>query len=253
MNEPHSEEKQYKLSNLVVHSIGLVRRGANRKPFMFVKSADGQGENMDDKKQDVQVETPSNDELEEFRAWKAAQAEPPEAPPEPTVDFAEALAQQEKRLTEQFAAKLDKERERGDKLAEAFADEQRRRRLMEFTDQAATFNSLPVGGTEQFGEDLMILADTLPKETYERLLETLRASNEAVSQGALFSQFAQPVRADEYGDPFLTKVEGLKAEILKASPLKDPNEAFSEAMRLAGERYRDEARAYAIRSIPGGE
>lgn len=253
MNEPQSEEKQYRLSNLVVNSIGLVCRGANRKPFYFVKSADGtQGEDMSDETQETQVEI-SPDELEEFRAWKVAQANPKPATAdpvtEPTVDFAEMLAQERKAMQEEFAAKLEAERTKTEKLAEAFAEEQRKRRLMQFTDQAATFSNLPVS-PEQFGEDLMTLADSLPQETFDRLIQTLRASDEAIEQGDLFSQFAQPVRS-ESGDPFMAKVEGLKAEIIKVNPLMNDNEAFADAMTKAEERYPDLARAYAIRSVGG--
>jgi hypothetical protein len=254
MSKPQSEEKKYQLSNLFVESIGLVRRGANKSPFFFVKSESGQqGENMSDETKEAQVETPDSAELEEFRAWKAAQADPPAAKEvletPGVVDFAEALALQEKRLSEDFAAKLAQEQAKTEKLTEAFAESERKRRLMQFTDQAATFDNLPIGA-EQFGEDLMEMADGLPQETFDRLLETLRAANEAVEQGDLFSQFAQPVKADEYGDPFLVKIDKLAKSLVEKDPTKNADEAYAEAMTIASDLYRDEAKAFAIRSIP---
>jgi len=249
MDKPHNEDKQYKLSNLLVNSIGLVRRGANRKPFFFVKSAtaqpEQQGEDMSDETKDVQVETPPAEELEEFRAWKVAQANPPAAEPEETddspqtdtVDFAEMLALQEKRLVEEFTARLEKEQAKAVELAEAFAEEQRKRRLREFTDVAATY-SLPIAGTEQFGEDLMAIKDNVSDEVYERLITMLRATDEAVKQGDLFSQFARPEQS-ETGDPFLAKVESIKNQLLEGDPRKNSTEAYADAVKLAQERYPD--------------
>jgi len=252
MNKPQQEGKKYTLSNLSVNSIGLVRRGANRSPFFFVKSADGtQGEDMSDKEK-VQIETPDSVELEEFRAWKAAQANPPAAIPpadEPTatpdemVDFAEMLALQEKRLAEEFAAKLEVEQSKTAKLAEAFAESENKRRLREFTDVASTY-SLPISGVEQFGEDLMAIKDRVGDEVYERLVTMLRATDEAVKQGDLFSQFAQPEQG-ETGDPFLAKVTVIQNRLLETDPRKDSNEAFADAVKLAQERHPDLAAKYA--------
>lgn len=267
MNEPQVEGKKYRLSNLFVESIGLVRRGANKSPFFFVKSESGQqGEGMSDKAQDIQVETPTAEELEEFSAWKVAQAnspatsepvDPPAEPtanipaaPEPTVDFAEMLALQETRLTEGFAAQLKAEQAKTTQLAEAFAGEQRKRRLREFTDVASTF-SLPITGVEQFGEDLMAIKDSVPEEAYDRLLATLRASDEAVRQGDLFSQFAQPVQTDEYGDPFLAKVKVIETKILENDPMANSHEAFSVAMEKAQERFPRLAAEFALGQTGG--
>jgi len=251
MNDPQQEGKKYILSNLIIESIGLVRRGANRKPFMFVKSATGQpeqGEDMSDEKQDVKVEAPTDEEIQEFRDWKVGQSEKPTAEEVPavlesTVDFAEMLALQEKRMSEDFAAKLEAEQVKTAKLTEAFAEEQNKRRLMQFTDQAATFDNLSIGA-EVFGEDLMAMADNLPEETFDRIVRVLRAANEAIEQGSLFNQFAQPAQG-ETGDPFLSKVTVIKNKLLESDPRKDSNEAFADAVKLAQERHPDLAARYA--------
>ncbi len=241
MDKPQNEEKQYLLSNLTVKSIGLVRRGANKSPFFFVKSESGQqGDEMEEQENTIEI---AQDELERFRAWEAGQADPPVE----TVDFAEKLAQQRAEIEEKFTLRLEREQVKTKELTEAFAAEQKMRRLREFTDTAATY-SLPVSGVEQFGEDLMAIKDGVPEEVYERLTKTLRASDEAIKQGSLFSQFSQPAKADE-GDPFLAKVEPIKAKILEENPSKSGEEAFTDAMIIAEERHPDLAARFALGGV----
>lgn len=212
---------------------------------------------MSDQEQDVQVETLTVEEIEAFRVLLAAKAEEPAADepeetptdsaaePTSTVGFAEKLAQQEKELTENFTAKLETAAAKTEKLTERLDTSERLRRLREFTDVAATY-SLPVSGTEQFGEDLMAIKDSVPEEVYTRLTTMLRASDEAVKQGELFSQFSRTAPV-ETGDPFLSKVEQYTAKLTADDLLLDADEAYATAMKKVAERHPSLAKAYALR------
>jgi len=260
------EQELYRLSDLDVDAIGLVRRGANQKPFYFVKSETGGSEPMADK-QDEQ--TFSLDELGEVekvdagwaknlvKALKGALAakeepapEPEQHEPEPAPapeqasddggeNFAVALEAVKREMSEQFAQELKAEREKREEFAEKFAAEQRLRRLHEFSDMVGTeFASLPVGETEQFAADLMAFHDA-DEARYGRLVNVLKASQEAMKQGALFEQYssAQPVS----GDPFEAAVEKIRQERYADKPKA---EGFAAALDVAMSEHPDLAAQY---------
>lgn len=265
MGEHQGEEEQEvaRLSDLQIESVGLVRKGANRKPFFFIKSIDGGNEDMSEKeKEDFAATLAELAEVKEVNqeAWaklleiaqgQAAQlATRPEPEPEPGTEpepepasepepdlYAEALAEAEER----FAEELKTEREAREEIAEKFAESERLRRLAEFTDNVTTdFASLPVGEAETFAADLMAIHDA-DAERHGRLVGVLKAAQEAVKQGALFEQFssAQPASG---ADPFLAKVEAIQRE--RFADL-GADEGFREAMIVAEREHKDLARVYA--------
>lgn len=259
------EQKVYQLSDLDVEAIGLVRRGANRKPFYFVKSAEGGIEPMADNHEEETFSLDELGEVEEVDAgWAkklvaalkgalAAKPEPvsaPEAAPEPAPveqasdeegeDFAEALEVAKREMAEKFAEELAAERKKREEFAEKFAAEQRLRRLREFSDMVGQeFSALPVGEAEEFAADLMAIHDA-DEERYGRLVQVLKASQEAVKQGGLFEQYssAQPA---EHGEPFLAAVERIRQERYSDKP-KDIG--WAEAFNVAMAEHPDLARAY---------
>lgn len=255
------EQELYRLSDLDVDAIGLVRRGANQKPFYFVKSVDGGSESMADKQEEETFSLDDLGEVEEVDAgwakklvgWlkgmQAAKEEPapdpeqhepepvlaPEPAPEQASDdegknFSEALEVVKREMSEQFAQELKVEREKREEFADKFAAEQHLRRLHEFADMVGQdFGSLPVGETEQFAADLMAIHDA-DEERYGRMVNVLKASQEAMKQGALFEQYsnAQPVS----GDPFLAAVEKIQQEKFSDKPRADGYAlAFDAAMK----------------------
>jgi len=265
MDEHQEEQEQevVRLSDLQIESVGLVRKGANRKPFFFIKSIDGGSEDMSEKeKEDFAATLAELAELKEVNqdAWAklleiaqgqaarlAAQPEAePESEPEPELDsepepdlYAEALKEAEERFAEQLKA----EREAREDMAEKFAAERHKRRLAEFTDSASKeFASLPIGEAETFAADLMAIHDA-DAERHGRLVKVLKACQEAVSTGELFAQFssAQPTAGE---DPFLSRVEAIQRERFAEM---DGDEGYAQAMRVAEKEHKDLALAYATK------
>lgn len=173
----------------------------------------------------------------------------PEAAPEPAPeqasaeegeDFTEALEAAKREMAEQFAEELEAERKKREEFAEKFAAEQRLRRLREFSDMVGQeFPALPVGEAEEFAADLMAIHDA-DEERYERLVQVLKASQEAVKQGGLFEQYASAQPA-EHGEPFLAAVEKIRQERFSDKP-KDVG--WAEAFSVAMHEHVDLARAY---------
>lgn len=237
-------EEMYRLSDLDVEAIGLVRRGANQKPFYFIKSVGGSDMGNEQEEETFASQLDELGEAEEVDAgWgqklvevlKSALAKPepePESEPEeveehgeaepdeqfadvlkaePDEAFAEMVAQARREIEEEFAQKLESERKAREVVAERFAEEQRKRRLREFSDMVGEkFGALPVGETEQFADDLMAFHD-FDEERYGRLTEVLKAAQEAVEQGGLFEQYSS-ARPEEHGDPFEAAVERTRKE-----------------------------------------
>lgn len=306
------ETKKLRLKNLIIDRVGLVRKGANKKPFFFVKSVTGQPESREEPMSDEQLKeqldaileklTPGDDEaevqfsddenkmlkemLESFsedqetfaglsdddkktvRAFLASMggklggrltamlgqmaggsSTPPEKE-ESNDDEADKFAEMATKLREEFTTQLEAEQAKTAKFAERFEAEQTKRRLMEFTDQARTFDNVPVG-VEQFGEDLMVFADSVDDEVYSRLVQTLRAMDKQIEKGALFDEFASRSRGDDSASPFEAKMRPIQAKLMKADVAMSNDEAYAEAMTIAADRYPDLARDF-DRSLSGG-
>ena len=251
------EQEVYELTDLNVESVGLVFRGANRKPFYVIKSEEVKmSENEDFAAILDELETVS--EVNES-AWsrlvgvvKSVLTKPePEPAPAPPVEetsseagdtenFAQVVAQMKQRLEEEFTAKLEREREARKVIEEAFAQEQRKRRLVEFGQVAEQFSSLP-GTDKQFAADLMAVHDA-DAEVYGRLSAILKAANEAIEKGALFSQISVGGSEAGTGDPFENAVEALRKERFST---EDYHQGWAKAFDLAMEQHPDMAAAYA--------
>ena len=176
--------------------------------------------------------------LSEDYAELKAKAVPVQEPPDPKEEeFAERLAKAEER----FAEQLKTEREARQKVEQAFAAEQRARRLEHFNDVAQGYDQL--AGYEQFGADLMAVAD-LDAEVFGRLDAMLKAASKAVEQGQLFSQQAnaRPVRVDSTADPFEAEVERVRLEQFSDLPRA---QGSVKAMDVVQEAKPELARAYA--------
>jgi len=257
--EQQEQQETYELSDLDVESIGLVFRGANRKPFFVIKSEQQEVEQMSENEDFAAIldELESVSEVNES-AWsrlvgvvKSALTKPePEPEPEPevietsseegeTVDFAQVVEQAKREVAEEFAAKLEQEREARQKVEEAFAQEQRKRRLVEFGQVAEQYSSLP-GTGEEFAADLMAIADT-DAELYTRMTGILTAANEAIEKGALFEQFSGAGDSAS-GDPFEARVEAIRREQFAD---EDINVGWARALDVAMEQHPDLAGAYA--------
>jgi len=145
-------------------------------------------------------------------------------------DFAEKLEAVKREVTERFAQELKAEREKREEFAEKFAAEQHLRRLHEFADMVGQdFASLPVGEAEQFAADLMAIHDE-DEERYSRLVNVLKASQEAMKQGALFEQYSSAQPAS--GDPFEAAIEKIRQEKFSDKPQADGYAlAFDAAMK----------------------
>lgn len=218
MGESENEQTELlELSELDVEAVGLVRRAANGKPFFFIKSESGEpepepepqdhgGTDMSGQEEGRDIER-VEDELETENATEEA--------PE---DYAERLAQTEAKL-EEFQARLEEEQEARVKADEAFAEERRKRRLAEFTDQAKTYAF--AAEVEQFAEDLMAIAD-FDADLYGRWEQRLRALDEQVRAGGLFEQYAQAGGESETGaGAFMAEVERVRLERFSDKPYHD--------------------------------
>jgi hypothetical protein len=274
MMEEHQNEGEqeiFQLSNLSVEAIGLVRRpavgGGDGKKFYFIKSAESgeediggnemadQTEDRSAEPQEGQVQVVDEDAFNKLQAevadLKAQLAAQPlevtleaeiveEQSSEPETDlYAEAV----KEVEERFAEQLKEEREAREEMAEKFAAERHKRRLAEFTDNVSTdFASLPIGEAERFAADMMAIHDA-DAERHGRLVGVLKAAQEAVKQGELFSQFssAQPATGV---DPFEAQVEVIRKERYSDKPA---NEGFAAAWLDAEKEHSDLARAYAMK------
>lgn len=254
------EQEVYKLSDLNVESVGLVFRGANRKPFYVIKSQSQEVDSMSENQEDFAAILDELEGVSEVNetAWskmvgvlKSLTAKPePEPEPEPeeietsseteTDDFAEAIRLMKTQIEEQFAVKLEHEREARRTVEEAFAQEQKKRRLAEFGAVAEQFTGLP-GADENFAADLMAIADA-DAEVYTRLTAILKAANEAIEKGALFEQFAVGGSGAGTGDEFENKVEAIRQKRFSDEKFAV---GWSKALDIAMVEHRDLAAKYA--------
>jgi len=152
-----------------------------------------------------------NEELAENifeRLWNKLTAKTEEGEPEPdpepeTQDFSEQLATLEEKLRSEFSVKLaekeadiealNAEKEKAEKEArefsEKFAEEERQRRLAEFSETAKGLN-VPVKA-EEFGAILMLFhdADTSEgKAGYNKMITVIEALGNAEKMAALFAE-----------------------------------------------------------------
>lgn len=150
-------------------------------------------------------------------------------------------------LEEQFAevkAQLEEEKTKRTEVEEKFAESEKARRLIHFTDVIGT---LAVSDEpEKFAEDLYAV-DQLDGELAERMIARMRALTEAVSQGELFAQKSK-AQAPEIGDPWEQKVEATRREYFAELPLE---KGWVEAEKMLAKSNRDMARDYAERTRGG--
>jgi len=208
------------LTDLDVETVGLVFRGAVRKPFFFIKSEDGGVEVADEQERVVE------------------HAQPPALTQE---EFAERLEKMQAKMTEEFTAKLQAEAEARIKAEEAFAEEKKKRELAEFTDQVRGY-AFSGGEPEQFAEDLWQIQKH-DAELYERMAQRFRALDEQVRAGELF---AQTTRAGDSGDnlpAFEREVERVRAE--RFSDLEQ-HAGWVKAMEVVEAEKPELARRYAM-------
>jgi len=156
-------------------------------------------------------------------------------------DFAEAISKAKQEVVEEFAQKLQAEETARKKVEEAFADEQRKRRLHEFTDTAQKeFSALATGDLEAFATDLLEIHDADEKR-YDRLVKVLKAAQEGLAQGALFQQFSS-ARPTAGGDPFEAAVEQIRVEKFGEEQYEI---GWTHAFDAATRSHPDLARSYA--------
>ncbi|MHC4592627.1 MAG: hypothetical protein ACYS8L_08040, partial [Planctomycetota bacterium] len=247
--EPDREEKRDKnpqnLSDLHVEAVGLVRRGANRRPFYVVKGDDADkesqsnsgGGSMSDEKEFPELvkelegaEAFSDKIVAAFGAlgerienlFTAKQEDEPgpapEQPPEPEPEVVDYSAQIEAAVTaaeETFTAKLKEERDAREAAEAQLEEAERARRLQAFTEEVKEkYAALATGEPEQFAADLMAFQDgNAGEEEYGRLVAVLEAANEAISTGGLYEQYATGgTKVEVGGSPFLAKVKQVQAE-----------------------------------------
>lgn len=183
------------LSDLDVETVGLVYRGAVRKPFFFIKSEDGGIDMAEEKERDGETT-----------------AQPVEKLTEPAADTmtAEQFNDRLEKMAEEFTAKLQAESKAREKAEEAFAEEKKKRELAEFTEQVRGY-AFSGGEPEQFAEDLWQI-QRHDAELYERMAQRFRALDEQVRQGELFSQTSRAGDSDESLPAFEREVEKVRVE-----------------------------------------
>jgi hypothetical protein len=183
-------------------------------------------------------ETPRVEEPQEVPQTEVA-AEPP------AEDYAERIKTLEAQL-EDFATKLESEKDARSKVEERFVESEKQRRLMHFNDVIRTL-AVGTDEPEKFAEDLYAI-EQADGELVERMLARLRAASEAVQQGELFSQASKPDKGEAAGDPWLAKVEEVRVERFSDRPYA---EGWVEAEQAAARENRDLARDYAERTRGG--
>ena len=253
------------LSDLDIETIGLVRRGANRKQFYFIKSEAGMAEERQETPaEDAQQEQEQREEFASLSAderqmvsalLKAMGAKLPDPvknalramtgggdggddmADDDTDEFSERL----RAVEEKFAAQLEDERDKREKFAEMFATERRKRRLAEFADVAKRdYGALGVKA-EQFAEDLLTLAD-FNDELYQRLAQVLKAANEQVKQGGLYAQYSQAGdEGENVGGAFEREIERVRREKFAG---EDYAEGYVKAMDIVSVEKPTLARQY---------
>jgi hypothetical protein len=158
----------------------------------------------------------------------------------PAEDYSEKYSE----LAEQFAelkAALEASQSKNTELAEAFAESEKARRLMHFSDVAG--NLAIAVEPEQFAEDLYAIEQADP-ELAERVIARFRAASESNKAAGLFQQFSS-AEETESGDPWLNKVEAVRKEHFAD---KGAAEGWVLAEKRAQQENPQMARDYAERS-----
>ena len=190
MDESREGEQLYTLSDLDVDTVGLVYRGAVRKPFFVIKSADGGKDMSDELKETVELVKP---EVVETSGEVNAEA------------FAEQLRTTEERFAEQLKA----EREKREQFSNLYQKERHTRRLSEYTDRVSRFSF--GAEIEQFAEDLIQLEDLDP-DLHSRMLQRFSSIDEQMKSGELFAQASRAGGENEGKHPFEMEVEKVQRE-----------------------------------------
>uniref|UniRef100_A0A6M3KWF3 Uncharacterized protein n=1 Tax=viral metagenome TaxID=1070528 RepID=A0A6M3KWF3_9ZZZZ len=177
---------------------------------------------------------------EDVATLKALLAEKPQVPEAASDGRAEEYAQK----LEEYAAKLEAEKTKREKLeAEVFA-ERRKRELMEWTERVQSFSM--AGEPEKFAEDMLTIAG-INADVAERTMARFRAAQEQINVGGLFEQYSQAgSEADDGRSAFEREVEKVRMERFAALPYA---EGFTEAFRAVGSEKPELARQY----VKGGK
>ena len=161
-----------------------------------------------------------------------------EANDEPTEDFAAVIAEL-RQENEAFAERLATAETAAQTAEENFAEEQRLRRLSEFTDKGSSFSF--GWEVESFAADAMAVADADP-ELWERWEARLRAVDEQVRQSGVFEQYSSAGGDQEDRPAFERQVEKIREERYSEKSYAD---GFAEAFKDAETEFPELGRAYA--------
>jgi len=251
------QQEIHELSDLVIDTVGLVDKAANKRTYLLYKRDSTMEEDMGDNQEpitDIEQVVEQLDKAEDAGAvasaskgligWLKAQfakAEEPPAPvpaPEPEPDPDPAIVEL-REVTKSLTSELQKAQARAAE-AERIAKEERDRRITQ--EYVAKAEALAIPGK---ADDL---AETLRKADEagvgEAVYNALKAASEAVVQSGILTEKGTTKVDDSTKSDFIKAVEDRAAELRKADPELSEEVAFSKAYTQIGSEQTELAKDY---------
>jgi hypothetical protein len=168
-------------------------------------------------------------EIAELKKAAPAPAGEKKDPPPAQEDVLKGLSPAAKAIVEKAqadAAEAQAQAKRAQEDVAKMVDEQR---LAGFAKVAGTMEHIPDWTAEKGAKILKAANEKLPKEEYDNLLGVLKASDEAIRTGALFSESGR-VGAGGESDPE-ARINAAVADLIQKKEAKDSAEALSIIMQ----------------------
>lgn len=237
------------LFNVDVETVGLVKRGANKKPWFLMKS-DEEDRNMEDIQEQLQVlEELEQEEKVTHESWKKfvgvmkdlftpAEVKPkPEPKPEPEIDL-DAVEKAHKEEIEKAQEELVKAQEQ---LEEAKKEAQEAlEKAAEMAEAKRKVELEPIAKDNAIEVELLYRLEKADKEVFDAVVQVFQAKESQIEEGKFFEEkgSSQPGESDP-AEKILKKA----AELQENDSEMSPDKAIVEAVRELGgyEAYREQS------------